>query len=190
MRLVIEGRRNEGAEKLDEEPVFVVQQLDCIINRSIVHSSGSLYLTSEYGIFLSSPEEDYSLVIDYKAIGVHAVCHSADIYKRPCVYCQLSDPEEDEFDCATYSPGFDIESEEDNDACECIHPNSGVYEVLFSPDDDTILNPLFDSLSHLQTDCQSPEEDLFDIDRDIAFDCNMAQLFEQADIEYQTKHLE
>ena len=45
-----------------------------------------------------------------------------------------------------------------------------------------VVNPLFDSLSHLQADCQSPEEDLFDIDRDIAFDCNMAQLFEQADV--------
>lgn len=47
MRLVIEGRRQEGADKLDEEPIFIVQSLDCIINRNAVHSSGTLYLTTE-----------------------------------------------------------------------------------------------------------------------------------------------
>lgn len=77
-------------------------------------------------------------MIDYKAIGVHAVCHSTDIYKRPCVYCQLSDPEEDELHYIAYSPGFDIESENDTDACEYVNPNSCVYEVLFSPDDETM----------------------------------------------------
>lgn len=45
-----------------------------------------------------------------------------------------------------------------------------------------LVNQLFDNLSHLQTECQSPEEDFFDIDGDVAFDCNMEQLFEKAEV--------
>ena len=56
------------------------------------------------------------------------------------MYCQLSDPEEEEFDYVAYSPGLDNEREDNTSACESIQSNTGVCEVLFSPDDETICN--------------------------------------------------
>ena len=95
-------------------------------------------------VYVSSEFEDYSLIVDYQALGVHAICHSTDIYKQPCVYCQLSDPEQDQYDAIEQSPGFGLEDwsmeEEASDVpSESICcPNPIVAEVLLSPDDESI----------------------------------------------------
>ena len=91
-------------------------------------------------VFLSSPAEDFSLVIDYRAIGVHAICHSPDIYKHQCIYCQVSDPTaETEWSLYT-SPGRtsdEIQMEEvDASPAEVAQAqNPCIEEVLSSPRD-------------------------------------------------------
>lgn len=91
-------------------------------------------------VFLSSPAEDFSLVIDYRAIGVHAICHSPDIYKHQCIYCQVSDPTaETEWPPYT-SPGCvsdEIQMEEvgASPAEVAQAQNPCIEEVLFSPKD-------------------------------------------------------
>ena len=49
-------------------------------------------------VFVSGQQEDYSIIIEYQSIGVHAVTHEPVIWNRPCIYCQISQPgdEEDE----------------------------------------------------------------------------------------------
>lgn len=82
-------------------------------------------------VFLSSLNEDYSLVIDYRAIGVHAICHSPEIYKHQCIYCQVSDPNSAYEGSVDFSPGIflneDMLVEEEDDF--------KVEEVFFAPND-------------------------------------------------------
>ena len=49
-------------------------------------------------VFVSGEQEDYSIILEYQSIAVHAVTHEPTIWKRPCIYCQISQPgdEEDE----------------------------------------------------------------------------------------------
>lgn len=89
-----------------------------------------------HAVFISSESEDYSLIVDGKAIGVHAVCRSPEIYIRPCVYCQLSDPRYDDVGRIEYSPGCEIE-EESMECEESVSEDDFIEEVLFSPHDDS-----------------------------------------------------
>ena len=77
--------------------------------------------------FISSVEEDYSLLIDYSAIGVHAVCHSTDVYEQPCIYCQVAS-EMDEGD-PLHLDNYMSPAEEVSVAC------GSVEEIFFSPRD-------------------------------------------------------
>lgn len=42
--LVREGQRQEGASTIEDSPGDCIENVDCIINRRVVHSHGSLYL--------------------------------------------------------------------------------------------------------------------------------------------------
>lgn len=78
-------------------------------------------------VFIGAQNDDYALVIDCKAIGVHAICHSTDIYKRPCIYCQLSDPNQEQWGEIAFA------SEDDFTVEDSI---ASLSEVLFSPDNE------------------------------------------------------
>ena len=47
-------------------------------------------------VFIANEQTDYSLVIEYPIIGVHAVSRENDIWKRPCIYCQISSEDDGE----------------------------------------------------------------------------------------------
>ena len=86
-------------------------------------------------VFVSGEQEDYSIILEYQSIGVHAVTHEPTIWNRPCIYCQISQPgnEEDEgfgimcgdteFETMETEEGEEMEEEEE----DC------VFEILFSP---------------------------------------------------------
>lgn len=78
-------------------------------------------------VFVSSLQEDYFLYVDYRAIGVHAICHSPEIYKQHCIYCQVSDPHDTVKATIDFSPSMSVSEylmEEE--------PLS-VEEIFFSP---------------------------------------------------------
>ena len=83
-------------------------------------------------MFIGGESDDYALVIDCKAIGVHAICHSTEIYKRPCIYCQLSDPSQDQWRDVAFASEDDF-SVEDSTA--------SLPEVLFSPESEETCTP-------------------------------------------------
>ena len=99
-------------------------------------------------VFVSGEQEDYSIILEYQSIGVHAVTHEPTIWNRPCIYCQISQPgdEEDEgFGIMCGNTEFETmetmetmeteegeemeedENEEEEEEEEC------VFEVLLSP---------------------------------------------------------
>ena len=86
---------------------------------------------------------------------MHAICHSPDIYKHQCIYCQVSDPTaETEWSLYT-SPGCtsdEIQMEEvDASPAEVAQAqNPCIEEVLFSPKDASQIQPLFDCITELQ----------------------------------------
>ena len=158
-------------------------------NRTSIPSNSS----SSHAVFISSESDNYSLIIDGKAIGVHAICRSPDIYARPCVYCQLSDPQQDTWNQIGYSPGCELEGEIED--CDELDSNcSMIDEVLFSPIDenqcipfsiiflDSVVYSLFEVLSDIQVEergitSNMEEEDFFEAGGEIAFECNVDQLF-------------
>ena len=89
-------------------------------------------------VFLSNPKDDHSLVFEYTVLGVHAVCHEPDIFKRPCIYCQISEPsEEDGYQEVMFGdPNADIEDNEDEEEEE--EEDTGVFEILFSPENESV----------------------------------------------------
>ena len=94
-------------------------------------------------VFVSGEQEDYSIILEYQSIGVHAVTHEPTIWNRPCIYCQISQPadEEDEgfgimcgdteFETMETEEGEEMEEDEneedENEEEDC------VFEILFSP---------------------------------------------------------
>lgn len=84
-------------------------------------------LHSRLVVFIGAENDDYALVIDCKAIGVHAICHSTDIYKRPCIYCQLSDPNQEQWGEVAFASEDDFTVEDST---------ASLSEVLFSPDNE------------------------------------------------------
>lgn len=93
-------------------------------------------------VFISSPYEDYSIIIDFEAIGVHAICHSSDIYVHACVYCQVSDTNDDSSYFICHSPGSLCEGEDYvslSDGGE-LPDSTHIEEVLFSPEDTSLGN--------------------------------------------------
>ena len=198
--LVREGQRQEGASTIEDSPGDCIENVDCIINRRVVHSHGSLYLQDTQSIlqfltfsslvFLSSQNEDYSLVIDYRAIGVHAICHSPDIYKHHCIYCQVSDPANPYEGSIDFSPGIflneDMMVEEEAD--------SRVEEVFFAPNDpdqsmslfqgaSIQVTFLFEQISTHQAETSSDvsdNDDFFLNDGALAFDRDVEALFRGA----------
>lgn len=71
---------------------------------------------------------------------MHAICHSSDIYVHPCVYVQVSDPNEESNCYPCYSPGFSYELDELNSSCECEESaeSTNIEEILFSPEDPSL----------------------------------------------------
>ena len=63
-------------------------------------------------LFISQPCEDYSISIDYNAIGVHAICRSSDIYQNACVYCQVSELDGDNGYYICQSPEIPYEGDD------------------------------------------------------------------------------
>lgn len=114
-----------------------------------------LIFTCSYVVYIANGQTDYSLVIEYPRIGVHAVSRENDIWKRPCIYCQISSEDDGEEGCG-FDIGFgdtafengengeeheegDIEEEEEEEEKEVPEDEmtDGVFEVLFSPLDIT-----------------------------------------------------
>lgn len=108
-------------------------------------------MTASYVVYVADEQTDYSLVIEYPRIGVHAVSRENDIWKRPCIYCQISSEDDGEegygFDIGFGDTAFENEEnegeecEEDDVEEEEEEPEEGsadeVFEVLFSPLDTT-----------------------------------------------------
>lgn len=152
LMLIKEGNRLHGVSFIKDDGDCSFSTIDCIVNRSVVHRAGTLFFTNKYYyvfimkdrsmVFISSPNEDYSIIIDYEAIGVHAICHSSDIYVHACVYCQVSDTNDDSSYFICHSPGSLCEGEDylcQSDEGEL--PNSAhIEEVLFSPEDASLSN--------------------------------------------------
>ena len=102
-----------------------------------------------YVVYIANEQTDYSLVIEYTRIGVHAVSHENDIWKRPCIYCQISSENDGEEGCG-FDIGFgdttfdnvetneeEMHVEEDEEEAQEEEAVDGVFEVLFSPLDIT-----------------------------------------------------
>ena len=89
-------------------------------------------------VFVSGEQEDYSIILEYQSIGVHAVTHEPTIWNRPCIYCQISQPDDEEdegfgimcgdteFETKETEEGEEM-GEEENEGEDC------VFEILFSP---------------------------------------------------------
>ena len=142
---ILELSRAEGAEHI-RDPIYQLENVDCLVNQKTTYLKGSLYLLEELGwfllvipsniVFLSNPKDDHSLVFEYTVLGVHAVCHEPDIFKRPCIYCQISEPSEED-GCQEVmfgDPTADIEDSGDEEEEE----DTGVFEILFSPEDESV----------------------------------------------------
>ena len=153
---IFELSRSEGLQYAKKDPVFQQDNVDCLINQKRSYSAGTLYLTEEYVIFVPSEESDYSLVIEYPRIGIHAVSHENTLWKRPCIYCQISGDDEEE--AMGFEMGFgdtsvdlmDMEGEEGEEEVEEEVDDSQIFEVLFSPADQNAIDPIFENLSRLQ----------------------------------------
>lgn len=89
-------------------------------------------------VFVSGNEEDYSIILDYQSIGVHAVTHESIIWNRPCIYCQISQTDDEcdgGFDIICGETSLDnMESEEGEEVDE---EDTSVFELLISPIDIT-----------------------------------------------------
>ncbi|KAM7458843.1 hypothetical protein BLSTO_00416 [Blastocystis sp. subtype 1] len=172
------GGWDDGQSLLGEESVYSLDSVDCVLNRSVLHGSGTLFLMPSHLVFLSSREEDFSLVVDYKAIGVHAICHSQDIYPKECIYCQVSDPAAEgewtsyESPCCAADDAYGEEAGESGVAELCQPPCSSIEEVLFSPNDLSQLQSLFDHITELQNMNSEEEDEL----GDLAFTCDLDSL--------------
>ena len=99
-----------------------------------------VYISRSYLLFVSGPEEDYSIILEYKSIGVHAVTHETIIWNRPCIYCQISqvgDEDDQGFDIMYGNTEMDEmpdeEEEEEEDKEE--EEEDSVFELLLSPMD-------------------------------------------------------
>lgn len=112
-----------------------------------------MIFTCSYVVFIANEQTDYSLVIEYPIIGVHAVSRENDIWKRPCIYCQISSEDDGEEGCG-FDIGFgdtafenvengeeheegDIEEGEEEEEAPENEMMDEVFEVLFSPLDIT-----------------------------------------------------
>ena len=89
-------------------------------------------------VFVSGEQEDYSIILEYQSIGIHAVTHEPTIWNRPCIYCQISQPgnEEDEgFGIMCGDTEFEtMETEEEAEMEEDENEEEDyVFEILFSP---------------------------------------------------------
>ena len=68
-------------------------------------------------VYVAPQEEDYCLVVDYPAIGVHAVCQEDTLWKRPCIYCQICDPTDEgteDMSVVCRDEAFEAFDQEDN----------------------------------------------------------------------------
>ncbi len=65
---------------------------------------------------------------------MHAVCHEPEVFERPCIYCQISDPciDDEEQGVMFGDPEMEMNDEE---PCEVGEEESDVFEILFSPKD-------------------------------------------------------
>ncbi len=115
-------------------------------------------------VFVAPEGEDYSLAIEYPAIGVHAVCQEDTLWKRPCIYCQICDPQAEdsgEVNVICGDPSFDaFDQGEEVEEGEEEEDDGSIFEVLFSPleTEKSRCNPtvlllvdsVFDGISRLQ----------------------------------------
>lgn len=93
-------------------------------------------------IYVSGPEDDKSIIFEYPALGVHAVCHEPEVFERPCIYCQISDPciDDEEQGVMFGDPEMEMNDEEpcevgEEEEEEVGEEESDVFEILFSPKD-------------------------------------------------------
>ena len=101
-------------------------------------------------VYVAPQEEDYCLVVDYPAIGVHAVCQEDTLWKRPCIYCQICDPSDEgteDVGVVCGDEAFEAFDQEDNaeEEVEEEEDDGSIFEILFSPLDSGKSN-LFDGV--------------------------------------------
>ena len=89
-------------------------------------------------IYVAPQEEDYCLVVDYPAIGVHAVCQEDTLWKRPCIYCQICDPSDEgteDVGVVCGDEAFEAFDQADNaeEEVEEEEDDGSIFEILFSP---------------------------------------------------------
>ncbi|KAK8819207.1 hypothetical protein WA538_001780 [Blastocystis sp. DL] len=197
---VVECSRQEGLDSVTEKPLYQLDHVDCLLNKTRVFLDGSLYLTQNNVIYVSGPEDDKSIIFEYPALGVHAVCHEPEVFERPCIYCQISDPciDDEEQGVMFGDPEMEMNDEEpcevgEEEEEEVGEEESDVFEILFSPKDPAFIDPLFDQISQIQLLHPEPAKD--DDDDGMFMTANglvrvedhMADLFEKADMEYKSR---
>lgn len=90
-------------------------------------------------VYVSGPQDDKAIIFEYPALGVHAVCHEPEVFERPCIYCQISDPCDDDGEQGVMFGDPEMEMNDD-EPCEVgeeeeEEEESDVFEILFSPKD-------------------------------------------------------
>lgn len=81
--------------------------------------------------FVSNESTDFGLSIDYRNIGIQAVCQDKTIYSKPCMYCQIY-PEVNESDekMSEDLSQNDGSSDEEDSEHDLIFQ---YFEILFAP---------------------------------------------------------
>ena len=171
---VTESTRETGLDLSKDNLLYTFDEVECMVNQAKSHSAGTLYLTKELSnfhtlnhsnlVFVAPEGEDYSLAVEYPAIGVHAVCQEDTLWKRPCIYCQICDPQAEdsgEVNVICGDPSFDaFEQGEEVEEEEEEEDDGSIFEILFSPLDaakstfslviQLLVDAVFDGISRLQ----------------------------------------
>ncbi|KAK8825621.1 hypothetical protein WA577_000794 [Blastocystis sp. JDR] len=197
---VTESTRETGLDLVKNDLLYTFDGVECMVNQAQSHSAGTLYLTKDNLVFVAPEGEDYSLAIEYPAIGVHAVCQEDTLWKRPCIYCQICDPQAEdsgEVNVICGDPSFDafdqgeeVEEEEEEE------DDGSIFEVLFSPLETEKIDSVFDGISRLQVMHPDPvkeeEEDNMFMTANglVSVEDHICSLFEKAAAEYEGKDQE
>ncbi|CEM07851.1 unnamed protein product [Vitrella brassicaformis CCMP3155] len=100
---------------------------------------GSLYITSQRVVWLSSDDRDKGMAFDYPVIILHAISRDPQAFPQPCIYCQLK---ADRPPAAAAAAGEEEEGGEGDDF-------DALNEMRFIPQDETCLDDLFRAMSEM-----------------------------------------
>uniref|UniRef100_A0A3B0NB55 Uncharacterized protein n=1 Tax=Theileria annulata TaxID=5874 RepID=A0A3B0NB55_THEAN len=121
-------------DKYEQEEVYNRYSDVTLVLNNLENGVGNLYLTNLKLIWLNSDPSRHSYSFPYKSMMFHAISKDTNLFKNPCVFIQLNVTED----------------EEDN------------HSLLLSPDDSSLVESIFESLSKMSSfneSCSSDEDD-------------------------------